>query len=255
MGAGPSEVHDRLPWEGPELARLLAGETSDGPLGTALREADLVLAYTRDVFLEAVLRARTRRLLVHDPAPPVAGPHASRWLAGPLRTIGLSDWPDPPDLVFGEAERAAADALVRALPGRFLAVHPGSGSAAKNWPAERFLAFARAAELPKPWLLVLGPAEEPERWAGTPQAVIARDLPLRVLGSVLSRAALFVGNDSGVSHLAAAAGAPTLALFAATDPSLWSPVGRKVRPLDGRAPTAIAVEEALSEARALAAIR
>ena len=59
--------------------------------------------------------------------------------------------------------------------------------------------------------------------------VVARELPLRVLGAVLAEAGLFVGNDSGVSHLAAASGTPTLALFGPTDPAQWSPVGRSVR--------------------------
>jgi ADP-heptose:LPS heptosyltransferase len=55
-----------------------------------------------------------------------------------------------------------------------------------------------------------------------------RDVPLRVLGALLGRAGLYVGNDSGVSHLAAAAGAPTLALFGPTDPAVWAPVGPAV---------------------------
>ena len=63
---------------------------------------------------------------------------------------------------------------------------------------------------------------------------VARELPLRVLGAVLARAGLYVGNDSGVSHLAAACGAPTLALFGPTDPALWAPVGPRVRPSRGR---------------------
>jgi heptosyltransferase-3 len=65
--------------------------------------------------------------------------------------------------------------------------------------------------------------------------VLARELPVRVLGAVLARAGLYVGNDSGVSHLAGAYGAPTIALFGPTDPALWSPVGPRVSVL--RSPT------------------
>ncbi|MEE9264659.1 MAG: glycosyltransferase family 9 protein, partial [Vicinamibacteria bacterium] len=46
--------------------------------------------------------------------------------------------------------------------------------------------------------------------------------------SVLSQAGVYVGNDSGVSHLAAASGAPTIALFGPTDPSMWAPLGPQV---------------------------
>jgi len=135
---------------------------------------------------------------------------------------------EPPDLRFSPAETAAAAPLLASLPPGFLAVHPGSGSLRKNWPAARFLDLARLLAGPRPWLLVTGPAEEPLALAAA-GAVVARSLPLRVLGALLSRAGLFVGNDAGVTHLAAAAGAPTLALFGPTSPVLWSPVGRRVR--------------------------
>jgi heptosyltransferase III len=66
---------------------------------------------------------------------------------------------------------------------------------------------------------------------------VARGLPLRALGALLARARLFVGNDSGVSHLAAAYGTPALSLFGPTDPALWAPRGPRARFLqapDGR---------------------
>ncbi|HSD29004.1 MAG TPA: glycosyltransferase family 9 protein, partial [Vicinamibacteria bacterium] len=79
------------------------------------------------------------------------------------------------------------------------------------------------------WLLLLGPAEVDV--SPPPGALVARGLPLRRLGAVLARAGLFLGNDSGVAHLAAACGTRTLALFGPTDPAQWSPVGRAVRTL------------------------
>jgi ADP-heptose:LPS heptosyltransferase len=78
---------------------------------------------------------------------------------------------------------------------------------------------------------VIGPADEdaaaPLR--GLPGAVPVRGAPIRVLGALLAKAGLYVGNDSGISHLAAAAGAPTLALFGPTDPAAWAPVGPRVQ--------------------------
>ncbi len=68
---------------------------------------------------------------------------------------------------------------------------------------------------------------------------------MRTLGAALSRAGLFLGNDSGASHLAAASGAPTLALFGPTDPALWAPVGPSVATL--RAPRGVLADLTVDE--------
>jgi ADP-heptose:LPS heptosyltransferase len=252
LGSGPGEVDEILPWDGPETAALLADEAAGGPLAAALEASDVVVAFTRSEPVIGTLRARAKRLLAHDPAPPEGGPHASLWLARALSPLALhaGDGPLPP-LVFGEDERRLARALTGELADGFLAIHPGSGSPAKNWPAERVVATARRLSGGLPWLLVLGPAEEmaPD-WPG---AVVAREWPLRQLGAALSRAGLFVGNDSGVAHLAAASGAPTLTLFGPTDPALWAPVGSTVATL--RAPggvlSQLTVDEVVGAALAL----
>ena len=87
-----------------------------------------------------------------------------------------------------------------------------------------------------------------------PGACVARDLPLRVLAALLARAGAYVGNDSGVTHLAAASGAPTIALFGPTDPRVWAPLGPRRR---GRRAAstmdAIAVEEVVAAVARVAA--
>ena len=57
----------------------------------------------------------------------------------------------------------------------------------------------------------------------------ARDLPLPLLGAVLARARRYFGHDTGVSHLAAAVGAPATVIFGPTDPSVWAPKGANAR--------------------------
>ncbi len=170
------------------------------------------------------------RTLAHDPQPPPATGHASEWLARPIGFLGADPAERPPALEPTDVERAAAAATIAVLPDRFLALHPGSGSPAKNWPADRFAALAERSANGRAWLLVEGPADAasvaPLR--GLSGVVVASDLPPRTLGAVLARAGVFVGNDSGVTHLAAAWGAPTVALFGPTDPSVWAPLGPRV---------------------------
>lgn len=123
-----------------------------------------------------------------------------------------------------------------------MVLHAGSGGAAKRWPPERFAELARRliADNYRP-LLVEGPADAQVTAAalaalgteveGVP---VARGLSIGALAALLRRCAAYVGNDSGVSHLAALAGVPTLALFGPSDPALWAPLGPRVRVL--RAP-------------------
>jgi heptosyltransferase-3 len=248
---GPDGVEAILPWDGAETAAILGGEATHGPVADALQAADVVVAFTRSTPALAALRMRARRLVPRDPAPPAGGPHASRWLAGALKHLGIDSLPEPSPFRFTESEHGEAAALTASLPTGFLAVHPGSGSPAKNWPLDRFTATAGRLSPGRPWLLVLGPAEHDV--IAPAGAVVARGWPLRTLGAALARAGLFLGNDSGVAHIAAACGTRTLALFGPTDPAQWAPVGRFVATL--RAPTGrvadLEIDEVLAAAEEL----
>jgi heptosyltransferase-3 len=219
------------------MAAALAGLAPSTPFAASLR-SDIALALTRSPDLVAALRPHAPRVLAHDPTPP-RGRAAAEWLAAPVRTLGLDVPLALPALDFTPEEHRAARALATGLPSRFVALHVGSGSPDKNWPAERFRALAARLAEGRPWLLVTGAADAEARaaLATAPGAVAVHAAPVRVLGALLARAAVFVGNDSGVSHLAAASGAPTLALFGPTDPATWSPLGPAVATLrspDGR---------------------
>jgi heptosyltransferase-2 len=246
------------------MGAVLAGETTGGPVESAIASADAVVAFARSADVLDCLAQRARRLVARDPAPPPGGPHASVWLAGALAALGIDTLPEPRPLVFTEPEKEAAEDATSALPPGFLAVHPGSGSPAKNWPFDRFVEAARRLSPGRPWLLVLGPAED--ALAASPALVapqgacaahsppaIARNLPLRHLGALLARAGLFLGSDSGVTHLAGACGTRTLALFGPTDPAQWAPVGCDVHTL--RAPSGrmddLGVDEVVSAASPL----
>jgi heptosyltransferase-2 len=177
------------------------------------------------------------RVIAHDPHPG-GGEHAARWLARAAEQIVAGPWPEPPVCKATAEEEQLAGEWCRRLPPGFVAVHPGSGSPAKNWPADRFAGALQAIGAAGAYLLIEGPADAgAARPLQSGAAAVARSLPPRVLGAILARARAFLGNDSGISHLAAAWGAPTVALFGPTDPAVWSPVGPRVttiRSADGR---------------------
>jgi ADP-heptose:LPS heptosyltransferase len=95
----------------------------------------------------------------------------------------------------------------------FAVIHPFSGSAKKNWPLENYRDLAARLKIPVQW--TAGPDERLD-------GAIRFD-DLYELGCWLSKAAIFIGNDSGISHLAAAVGTPVVAIFLATDPAIWAP--------------------------------
>lgn len=116
------------------------------------------------------------------------------------------------------------------------AIHPGSGSPHKNWPLERFLETAeklRENNQVQP-IFLSGPVEQ-ETDSISISAIQTRGFPiiknqsLPVLAGILSYCSGYLGNDSGISHLAAALGIPTLVIFGPTDPAFWSPQGTAVK--------------------------
>lgn len=121
----------------------------------------------------------------------------------------------------------------RGLEGeRILVLAPGSGAREKNWPAEFYKVVEEwwerrfAAEA----IFLLGPVEEERGVIDTPMghAQVISGLDLAKVAALLVRCALYLGNDSGVTHLAAALGVETVALFGPSDPVQWAPQGRRV---------------------------
>jgi heptosyltransferase III len=123
--------------------------------------------------------------------------------------------------------------------GDFAVIHPFSGSARKNWPPERFRELA--ARLPIP-----------VRWCAGPDEALdgaVRFDNLYELAKWLARARVYIGNDSGVTHLAAAAGAPAVAIFGPTDPAVWAPRGERVGVVRAGSLEEIGVDNVLEAAR------
>jgi len=143
--------------------------------------------------------------------------------------------PTPDDLA--AASRALAD--LKCDSSNFIVIFPGSGSAGKNWPAEKFAALAamlakgagilRSADSAlndTGCVVVLGPAEGSiEPMFREARVAVAKDLDLPVVAAIARLATAFVGNDSGVAHLGAAVGAPGVVIFGPTEPARWRPIG------------------------------
>jgi len=190
---------------------------------------------------EDQLRALSPQSLIGrwKPAPGDAR-HVSQIFVDTLRSwLGTSDDPGKTRIFLDEAYRRAGTQWLQergCTPGISpVAIHPGAGSPTKRWPLPRYQSLARQIVQRKgnAILLVEGPAERGtgrETAADLPpeRVQIAASLPLGLLGGVLSCCQSLVGNDSGVAHLAAGLGIPSLVLFGPTSPRQWSPLGSHV---------------------------
>jgi len=137
------------------------------------------------------------------------------------------------------SEIAAAVWIVENSPAQdgspLIAIHPGSGSARKNWPIGNWRRLGdRIASDGARLILIGGEADTAalEALAGSlsqSAPVVARNLPLATLAAVLARCAGYFGHDTGISHIAAAVGVPCTLLFGPTDPAVWGPNGSHVR--------------------------
>jgi len=151
----------------------------------------------------------------------LASPMDCRPQAGTVIEQGLS----PARLRAGDCPRLDSNAAP-------IILHPGSGSPKKNWPLDRFHALAAALTAKGhrvQWCR--GPAEED--LSPPPGVEVLPEMPLKQLAKHLATARLYIGNDSGITHLAAAVDCPTIALFGPTNPTVWAPRGEHVRVLRG----------------------
>lgn len=127
--------------------------------------------------------------------------------------------------------------------GDFAVIHPFSGSARKNWPLERFREVASRLATPVRWCA--GPDE--------PLDDAVRFENLYELACWLASAQVYIGNDSGITHLAAAVGTPVVAIFGLADPAVWAPRGERVRVVSGGSLDGIAADAVLEAARQIKA--
>ena len=145
-------------------------------------------------------------------------------------------------------DRRFAQEFLRSSLQPIVAIHPGSGSEKKNWPLENWIELLSSKHGVSRTKRELGPigkqlsvivvsgeadkaqtAQFEDAWKD-PDVRFAKNFPLPQLAAVLEHT-IFVGHDSGISHLAAAAGAKCILLFGPTDPSVWAPRNKNAQVL------------------------
>lgn len=177
----------------------------------------------RGSLLSLTLRAR-QRTIVHG------GRRPGRRIAHLAHALGFASTPMP---CFWCTADQDARARARLTGDNILALAPTANWDGKIWPAERFVALARALgrDGMRP-AVFYGPGQAEQARArpvldALPDALdLGGDNPLGDVGALLRRCRLFVGNDSGLMHLAAATGIPTLGLFGPSRHSEYAPAGK-----------------------------
>ncbi len=227
------------------MASFFAQEGSlDPALSEYFKRFDLIVVFGRDgegTIIRNLRRACEGRVL-HIRSFPAWNEkvHLTDHLLRQIAQYGFPASRSNPRLYLKEEDREWARDFWKnkgVAPGersKVVILHPGSGSKKKVWPLDRFLDLAHTLQddLGSKILIVLGPAEGPEvqeafEEMGPTAPVLAKGLTLLQLASVMEGCRFFVGNDSGISHLAAALGLPVVAVFGPTDQRVWSPRGEK----------------------------
>lgn len=213
---------DAFALESAWTASLFAG-VPDGRARTRLSAYTRALAFARSAGLAASLQGLApQAVCTIAPRPPIeSGVHAAAHAWAAARACGLlpANAPESPPL---PPYRSAG----RSSP---VFLHPGSGSPRKRWPIDRFLAVAAALQTRGQRVeVILGPADQDLRHYLPDTSPLHRPQDAVALRNLLRTGAAFIGNDSGVAHLAVWLGLACVAVFGPSDPQRWRPVGERV---------------------------
>lgn len=239
VAAGRSVIDEHRSPDAVGLHTLFAENGDlDRRLRDILRPAGWILSFLGPqcgAIHERLRAATAGRVISLDPRPSDATLRQRRHITSQwhetVRQSGLDiAEPQPPVIRLGATPRKPRDVPLHVL------IHPGSGGRAKCWPVERFIALAdRLNDCRVSWML--GPAET-DRETATASAIRRRSAThrepvivehdLTQAAGHIAKADLYLANDAGITHLAAALGVPTVVVFGPTDPAVWRPLGHHV---------------------------
>ena len=215
------------------LARFFARDAKLDPAWVEYFEScNLIISYLYDpdgIFRTNVGRATKAQFIqgLHRPDES-SDVHATAVFLKPLEQLAIFA-PDP-------VPRISVESGGKLAPGKWIAIHPGSGSERKNWKLEYWFTLLQWVQTKTDWnaLLVGGEAEGTRLDELTPaigkgRLHRAECLPLADLAALLAQCELFVGHDSGITHLAAATGCKVVAIWGPSRRVIWQPLNKSVR--------------------------
>jgi ADP-heptose:LPS heptosyltransferase len=242
LAVGRSSIVRCWSADGLGLHRLHASEGEiSGPLADLLARCQVAVSFLGrpdGTFHEQLGRHIAGRLICLDPnlRKDWPGHVTDQWLHD-LAKVGFVGSAPAPRLTPTAEDRACGTRTLSDRLGSVVVIHPGSGGLAKCWPLDNYLELAdRLGGAGVEAVFMVGPAEM-ERWPADRLAGLAphvlSDLGLIEVLQVLTAADAYVGNDSGVTHLAAVLGVPTVAVFGPTSADHWAPLGGHVTVVRG----------------------
>jgi heptosyltransferase-3 len=203
---------------------------------------DLIISYLYDpdqIFENNLRRCGVKKLLCGPARIVETGGHAAGQLARPIEELGVSVVDLTEKVFLSEKDRRFGSEFLQTRSRPIIAIHPGSGSKEKNWPLKNWIELFSTEhwhiEKRHSLIVISGEADKEQttqlEHAWKDQEIrFAKNLPLPHLAAVLEHS-IFIGHDSGISHLAAAAGANCILLFGPTDPNVWAPRNENVQVL------------------------
>lgn len=196
---------------------------------------DLIVSYLFDSagILQDNLKRCGIKMFIAGPSKLSGHEHAALQLSRPLEEIGLHLKNPAARIYPTQVDRQLAQDFLGNSSKPVVALHPGSGSETKNWPIEKWKKLGEHLFSADRTVVVIAGEADEERsrqletaWKDKP-ARFAKNLALPHLAALLETS-VFIGHDSGVSHIAAAVGARSILLFGPTDPAVWAPANESV---------------------------
>lgn len=208
----------------PRFAPAFKGNPDVAEIRSSLNRAELVLNFhggTRSMWMTAASLAKYRAGFGHHRyssvythriprAQEILGlekpVHTAEHLASAMFWLGVQ-----------RTEIPRAKLFAAPFPDRRPAIHPFASAPEKTWPASRFLEIARQLRNP---VILAGPNDDAAPFSNFE---VWKNQPLDRVKNLLAAATVFVGNDSGPAHIAAAFGVPVIVIFGPSDPVTWAP--------------------------------
>jgi ADP-heptose:LPS heptosyltransferase len=221
---------------------LFGSDRLPGALMDFLREYGSAYIFARSpdlFFLRRIAECIPRTFHIRTVPPAGEIIHVSDFQRAALLSAGLEEAVPMPVL---DADTCFASGSRR----KIFACHPGSGGRGKCWPLENYLDLISvlSESCGHSACILIGPAEGEEVCRSMVKEMdkrgitgeMVKDRSVSYIASLLKSSAFYVGNDSGITHLASALGVPTIALFGPTDHRLWRPTGKDTRVVNSGSP-------------------